>query len=62
MQAVRNNRFHASLLASGGWLAIVVIPQFVEICPASLPLPSVDAHPVCFCLQISLSYEDIMLD
>lgn len=50
------------LLASGGWLAIIIIPQFVEISPTSLSLPSDDVNPVCVCLQISLFYEDTMLD
>ena len=48
--AERENLFLASLLASGGLLAVLGVPWLLEASPASLPSSSHDILPVCGCL------------
>ena len=58
-EALKENLVHASLLASGGLLAIFGVPWLTEVSTQSLPSSSQDILPVCVYVQISFFHKDI---
>ena len=58
-EALKENLVHASLLASGGLLAIFGVPWLTEVSTQSLPSSSQDILPLCVYVQISFFHKDI---
>lgn len=57
-ESLRENLFQASLLDSGGLLAICGIPWFVSASPQSLPSSSHGILLLCLCVQISTLHKE----